>query len=306
MTTSTPAFTLHAADYASQAGELHGIRDAVFVAGQGIDPALERDADDAGALHVLARAVDGQPVGTARLVHDGRQGRIGRMAVLPDWRGRGIGAAMLRWLQVRARELGLGRLQVHAQLPALPLYLRAGYLPAGPGFDEAGLPHLPLQLRLDGAMTVDSELGARAALASVICATGRQLCLAAPLLDPGLLDDRLVLDALRGLASRRQPLEIRLLVDDPVAIVRRGGPVLALVQRLPGRFVLRQRDLARAGSADALAVNDRGHGFHRPDPAQPAGVAGLPWRPLGERLRSQFQTQWDQSLECAQLRPIRL
>lgn len=306
MDTSTPAFTLHAADYASQAKELHAIRDAVFVAGQGIDPALERDADDATALHVVACSADGQPVGTARLVHDGRSGRIGRMAVLPDWRGRGVGSAMLDWLHARASSLGLGELRLHAQLPALPLYLRAGYLPAGPQVEEAGLAHLPLHRRLDGAMAVDGELAARAALASVISNSGRALSLAAPLLDPGLLDDPLVLDALRALAARRQPLEIRILVDDPVAIARRGGPLLALLQRLPGRFQLRQRDLGQALNADALAVNDRGYAFHRPDSAVPSGLAGLPWRPLGERLRTQFSNQWDQSLECAQLRPIRL
>lgn len=300
------ACTLQTADYASQADTLHAIRHAVFVLGQGIDPALERDDDDAAALHVIARDAQGQPVGTGRLVHDGRNGRIGRMAVLPALRGQGVGQAMLAWLHTQARQSGLGQLTVHAQLPALSLYLRAGYLPTGAVFEEAGLAHRPLQLRLDGTMAVADELGAQAALACVIHGTGRQLCLAAPLLDPGLLDAPLVLDALRGLASRRQPLQVQILVDDPTAIVRRGGPLLALLQRLPGRFALRQRDLERTDKADAVAVNDRGHAFHRADASVPAGVAGLPWRPFAATCLTRFQVQWSASLECAELRPIRL
>ena len=86
---------LEAAPYPAAGPLLHAIRHEVFVRGQGIDPGLERDAEDPLALHVLARTADGTPVGTGRLARDGR---IGRMAVLPGWRGRGVGAAMLAWL----------------------------------------------------------------------------------------------------------------------------------------------------------------------------------------------------------------
>lgn len=302
------AITLHAVDYALQSAAIHAVRQVVFVQGQGIDPALERDAADATAVHVLAMDADGRSVGTARMVVDvaGDTGRIGRMAVLADHRGQGIGATMLHWLEQQARQQGLGRLALHAQLPALPLYLRAGYLPCGPLVEEAGLPHQPLQRRLDGAMAIGDAQGLRAALACVIHTTARQLWLTAPLLDPGLLDDPLVLQSLRALAARRQPLTVQILVDDPVAISRAGGPVLALVQRLPSMFVLHQRDMARTASANALAVNDRGYCLLRPDAGSNEATAGLPWRPLAQRVQEQFQQDWASASACAELRPLRL
>ena len=302
------AVTVNAVDYSRQAAVLHAIRQAVFVDGQGIDPALERDLADATAVHVLAVAADGQCAGTGRLVldADGQRGRIGRMAVLPEWRGQGIGAAMLHELEQQARARGVSRLDLHAQLPALPLYLRAGWLPCGPGFDEAGLAHLPLHKRLDGPMAVHGELAAQAALATLITHTGRQLRLLAPLLDPGLLDAPMVLDSLRALSARRQPVQVQILVDDPAAIVRCGGAVLALLQRRPSLFSIRQRSLDHTASANALAINDRGHWLLRPSAASPEGQAGLPWRPLAQRITQAFEQDWANAADCPELRPLRL
>ncbi|MGN0859402.1 MAG: GNAT family N-acetyltransferase [Stenotrophomonas sp.] len=300
--------TLQLADYRQQAEQIHGLRHAVFVLGQGIDPALERDPHDADAVHVLAIAADGQTVGTGRLViaADGHSGRIGRMAVLPAARGQGVGTAMLHWLGEQARQRGLGTLSLHAQLPALPLYLRAGYLPAGEPVVEAGIAHQPLRRRLDGSMKIADQASAQAALATIISTTGRQLCLLAPALDPGLLDAPLVLDSLRSLVARRQPLQIRLLVDDPERIARSGGPVLALIQRRPGAFVLRQRDLAACNSSEAIACNDRGHALLRDNAELPAGEAGLPWRPFSQRLQQRLDAYWEGSSNCPELQPLRL
>lgn len=302
------SITLHPVDYALQSATVHAIRQTVFVQGQGIDPALERDDDDARALHLLACTADGQPVGTARLLIDsaGNRGQIGRMAVLDGYRGQGIGRLLLEQLCEHARQQGLGQLQLQAQLAALPLYLRAGFLPDGAQRMLAGQLHQPLHRRLDGTMRVSDEASAQAALASVISNTGRQLRLLAPQLDPGLLDAPLVLDSLRALASRREPLQIQLLVDEPAAITRRGGPVLALIQRLPSVFQLRQRDLERAAASSALAVNDRGYCLERSDATVAQGIAGLPWRPAAQRLHQQFEQHWAESGDCPELRPLRL
>lgn len=295
--------TLQKVGYAATADVLHALRQTVFVQGQGIDPALEADSDDVSAVHVLAVDAQGQPVGTARLTTDGR---IGRMAVLESHRRQGIAQAMLDWLVAQARSLGLGEVRLHAQLGALPLYATSGFLPAGEDLLEAGRVHRPMRRRLDGAMEVSSALAMQYALASVIACTGRQLALVSPALDPGLLDEPLVFAALRKLATRHQLRQIRLLVDDPLRIQRQGGPVLALVQRMPSVFELRQRDLDQTERADALAFNDRGYWLHRNDAATPGGRAGLCWRPGARRLHEQFEQQWASSQPCPQLRPLTL
>lgn len=139
------AFTVAPVDYRHHAAALHAIRHAVFVQEQGIDPALERDGRDAACHHVLACGPDGEPIGTGRLSADGR---IGRMAVLPDWRGQRIGSALLDALCGTAIAQGLPRVILHAQMTAIGLYQRAGFVPVGPPHMEAGLLHQSMERRL--------------------------------------------------------------------------------------------------------------------------------------------------------------
>ena len=117
---------------------LSAVRRAVFIVEQAVPEALEWEAADHGAVHVLASAPDGVPIGTGRLLADGR---IGRMAVLREWRGRGVGAALLRELMATAEARGIMHLHLHAQTHALPFYARYGFVPSGPEFMEAGIPH---------------------------------------------------------------------------------------------------------------------------------------------------------------------
>jgi predicted GNAT family N-acyltransferase len=117
---------------------LAGIRHRVFVAEQGVPPGLELDRRDRRARHALALGPGGRPVGCGRLLADGH---IGRLAVLPPWRGRGVGTALLRALEGAARRRGLARVFLHAQVAALGFYARHGYTAAGPEFLDAGIPH---------------------------------------------------------------------------------------------------------------------------------------------------------------------
>jgi predicted GNAT family N-acyltransferase len=136
------AFAIRETDWAHDAGRLSAIRRAVFIDEQGVPEALEWDADDAGALHLLAIRADGTPIGCARLLPDGH---IGRMAVLPAWRGRGVGRALL------AAAIRLGRVQGHttlrlsAQTHAAGFYADAGFAAMGDPYDEAGIPHIAMQ-----------------------------------------------------------------------------------------------------------------------------------------------------------------
>lgn len=120
------------------------IREDVFVAGQGVPVELERDVLDRVAVHVLARR-DGQPVATGRLVaRDDGVGVLGRIAVIASERGTGLGVAVMRALEDNARELGLDRIELHAQTHALAFYQRLGYSPVGEEYVEAGIPHLSM------------------------------------------------------------------------------------------------------------------------------------------------------------------
>ena len=126
--------------------EAQAIRTAVFVEEQGVPVALERDADDAGAVHALARNRLGLAIGTGRLLA-GDPARIGRMAVRRDLRGSEVGRRVLDALAAAAAARGDAQLMLHAKVGALGFYRRAGFAPHGPEFEEAGITHQEMRRR---------------------------------------------------------------------------------------------------------------------------------------------------------------
>jgi predicted GNAT family N-acyltransferase len=124
------------------------LRERVFCGEQGVAAAAERDGRDGEALHVVALDERGEVVGTCRVLIDGEVGRLGRMAVERAARGRGVGAAVLREAEARARDAGARRMRLHAQLPAEPLYAREGYVPYGERFIEEGIDHVAMEKEL--------------------------------------------------------------------------------------------------------------------------------------------------------------
>lgn len=142
---SVAPFTLVPADWNTHREALRAIRRVVFIEEQGVPEALEWDELDEHCRHVLALAADGRAIGTGRLTPDGR---IGRMAVLEQWRDRGVGSAMLQYLLLQARKAGHMAVQLHAQTHALSFYARHGFTATGPEFLEADIPHRVMRIRL--------------------------------------------------------------------------------------------------------------------------------------------------------------
>lgn len=117
-----------------------GIRRIVFIDEQGVSFEDDVDGRDPDAFHLLA-SVQGKPVGTARLFLSGEVGKIGRVAVLKDYRGRGIGQELVRFAVDELARRGAARAMLGAQTSALGFYEALGFLPFGPEFIDAGMPH---------------------------------------------------------------------------------------------------------------------------------------------------------------------
>lgn len=133
-------------------GDAVPLRQAVFVQEQGIAATEEWDAADAAALHAVAYNHLGQAVGTGRLlVAQPGVGKIGRMAVHRALRGTGVGARVLQALVAAARDRGDHTLRLSAQRTAVGFYQRLGWQPVGAPYDEVGIPHQTMELRLTSA-----------------------------------------------------------------------------------------------------------------------------------------------------------
>jgi predicted GNAT family N-acyltransferase len=121
------------------------IRHAVFVVEQGVPVDLELDGLDPACVHLVAFGPQGDAIGTARMTGSGH---VGRIAVLAPWRGRGVGARLVRTMLALARDAGLGSVDLDSQVRAVGFYEKLGFEARGEEFMEAGIPHRNMVLEL--------------------------------------------------------------------------------------------------------------------------------------------------------------
>lgn len=115
------------------------LRRAVFIHEQGVSETDELDDLDGQSLHLLAH-ISNVPAGTARIMIKDGTAKIGRVCVLKQHRGKGLGAELIR----HALKIAKGKAQqakLGAQLHALGFYEALGFAAVGPVYDDAGIDH---------------------------------------------------------------------------------------------------------------------------------------------------------------------
>jgi predicted GNAT family N-acyltransferase len=134
------------------------VRRRVFIEEQGVPEEIEIDQHDtvvegesghSVAQHVLA-ILDGRPVATGRILREDYDGRlhIGRVAVLAEHRGKGLGRAVMAALHDLARRRGATSVTLAAQLHAIGFYEKLGYEARGEVFLDAGIEHRWMDIEL--------------------------------------------------------------------------------------------------------------------------------------------------------------
>ncbi|WP_338273446.1 MULTISPECIES: GNAT family N-acetyltransferase [Roseicyclus] len=117
------------------------VRRAVFIEEQGIPEAEEWDAADETCLHILAEDDTG-PLGTARLIARGAVAKIGRVAVLPQARGTGLGRKIMDHALNAARTAGFAEAMLESQVSVIGFYEGLGFVAEGPEYDDgSGILH---------------------------------------------------------------------------------------------------------------------------------------------------------------------
>lgn len=138
-----PTFTLHQACWSDYSEELIAIRRAVFIDEQQVSEEEEIDGLDPEFNHVLCRQdSDQKVVACARI---SAQGKIGRVAVLKDYRSSGVGSLLMKYCAKLVQARGQAP-YLDAQLTAIPFYERLGYRAEGEVFMDANIPHKRMRL----------------------------------------------------------------------------------------------------------------------------------------------------------------
>jgi len=114
------------------------LRDAIFIQEQNVPPDLEWDDLDENCIHAVAYDRENHAIATGRLLSDGH---IGRMAVLSEWRNKGVGSTILKLLVSHSLEQLGQKPWLDAQLKAIDFYLQHGFKAHGEVFTDAGILH---------------------------------------------------------------------------------------------------------------------------------------------------------------------
>ena len=111
----------------------------------------ERDRHDDNDIHAMALSDKGQIIGVARLhLINKTTAQIRYMAVEDRWQGRGVGDALLRELEQKARALGIQLIKLNARENSVGFYTKRGYQITGPGHLLYGeIEHQKLEKQLD-------------------------------------------------------------------------------------------------------------------------------------------------------------
>lgn len=124
------------------------VRRKVFIDEQRVPEKLEIDEYDKTSEHVVIYQ-DGKPLATGRLVNIDGEDLLGRIAVIKEYRGYGLGKVVVDSLTEKAEEKGLKEIHLHAQLTARGFYEKLGFEAYGPIFDDAGIDHISMKKKLN-------------------------------------------------------------------------------------------------------------------------------------------------------------
>jgi len=270
----------------SHGAALTKIRHSVFVEEQNIPADTEFDSEDAEARHLLALDSAGTALGCARLL---ASGLIGRVAVVSDQRGKGLGKLLIKTTVKLAQDNGITRVFLHAQENALRFYQKLEFVPTGVKFMEAGIPHVSMERALPipfdtagltkstivrsetksvhrDTLARTSELrefaneeAALEQLHQVIASARRSLWVYSPTLDHRLFDGERTVELVSNLARSAQGVQINLLINNSALIVERGHMLIELGRRLEQKMAVRKLpDTVKADAQSWLVVDHTG------------------------------------------------
>ena len=287
---------------------LRAIREPVFIQEQQVPAELEWDEHEDAARHFLVRS-HGEPVACGRLTPDGK---VGRMAVLKQYRGQGLGRVVLDSIIAQARSEAMPRLFLHAQQHAAEFYSSAGFTVVGEPFDEAGIPHIGMEMPLQegGAGRFVSGVAYPQPFdefAVALCAdAARQLCILSPSLDHRVFDNAELSQAMSQLARQSRQTEIRILIKDSRPLVARGHRLLTLARRIPSSVRIQKLAEHPDWNNETIVIRDRDGVLYKPGGSEHDGFFEPDSRASTRKHLELFEDLWRYSVQDIELRSLSL
>ncbi|MGV6808181.1 MAG: GNAT family N-acetyltransferase, partial [bacterium] len=243
-------------DWQSSEVALTAIRHRVFVEEQGVPEDLEIDEHDPEARHWLAYGESDDPVGCIRMLEDGK---VGRMAVLAEYRSRGVASSLLRRVIRYARRTELSALYLDAQKGAVSFYEQFDFEPEGDIFLDAGIDHQRMRLKLShyGRRAADWDLPAipeedrlrqsidgmevfRVRARKALEKAEHSVRIFSDALDPRVYNDSDMADFIQQLVLRHPQADIRILIRDSKWVKIQTVALADLSRRLTSHVMLRK------------------------------------------------------------------
>ncbi|MBT2215460.1 GNAT family N-acetyltransferase [Virgibacillus dakarensis] len=119
------------------------VRTTVFVDEQHVPPEEELDHFDKEAIHFIVIQND-SPIAASRLRFAGDYGKLERICVLKEQRGKSYGAQLIQAMETETVKKGYRKAKLNAQTHAENFYKRLGYETVSGEFLDAGIPHVTM------------------------------------------------------------------------------------------------------------------------------------------------------------------
>lgn len=308
MMTVSNTINIRRVTWATDQDLLQAIRTKVFVEEQNVPAALEWDEQDDQAYHWLAFS-EQQAVGCCRMLRDGH---IGRMAVLADYRNTGVGKVLLAAAITQAKTDQLFEVYLYAQTHAIGFYRQANFTIYGEDFLDAGIAHRRMRLQIEPVRKLGIHGGDfavsdyRQTCNELIQQTRKQLRILSFSLDHVTFDNPEMEQHFSTLARSSRYTDIRILIVDSRLIVSRGHRLLRLQRRLTSSIQLRKTSALPHDIKNNLVIADH-CGIICQSINEPENCwANFNNHPVVENHIAQFDDLWERGSEDQNLRQLEI
>lgn len=146
---------------------------------------------------------------------------------------------------------------------------------------------------------------ARAHLINIIQQSRRYLHILSENLHPNLYDDDSICAALSAFVRQNPNSHLRILIHEPVYLIRHHHKIMPLIRRLPSKISIRQI-IAPAGDFPFFLSGDLDKSLLFSQEDQGNGHCNLQCRVTAQQLQAHFEEAWRQAVNIADLQTLSL